>query len=139
MHCDEARESILDSLLEPLARERLAAMETHIAECETCAAFASAQRSLDTRLSTAMAAACLSPEFRTSLKTAIRRETSFAWPDFLPDLAHLVGCLFAIGILVVVLPQFGGSVIAGGAAFTAVTYFLQGLVRSSLESIEGDA
>jgi hypothetical protein len=139
MVCHEAQESILESLLESLPGDRRVAVERHIAECVTCSAFAALQQSLDTRLSAAMPPAYLSPGFRTSLKTAIRRETSLAWPDFLPDLAHLVGCVFAMGILVAVLPQFGGTVIAGGAAFTCVTYFLQGLLRSSLEELEGES
>ncbi len=138
MDCHEARDSILESLVESLATERRAAMESHIADCATCARFAGIQRTLDTRMAAALPPARLSPEFRTSLKRKIRRDQWTAWPDFLPDLAHLIGCAFAIILSLLLLPQHSGAVMVAGAAFTGVTYFFQGLLRSSLEAIEGD-
>ena len=141
MDCQEAQGSILESLVEGLAADRRAAMENHIAECSACASFAGMQHSLDARMAAALAGlrgVGLSTEFRTSLRRKIRRDPQPAWPDFLPDLAHLGGCVFATGLSVVVLPQYAGAVIVAGAAFTGVTYFFQGLLRSSLEALEGD-
>jgi hypothetical protein len=97
MDCHEAQECILEALTGQ-GGAGASACQHHIAGCETCAAFATMQRSLDARLTAALPPPCLSPDFRGSLKRAIRREISSAWPGFL----------------------------------------LQGLLRSSLELLEGD-
>ncbi len=52
------------------------------------------------------------------------RDPGLAWPDFLPDLAHLAGCAFAIVLSLFLLPRYAGTVLSAGVAFTAVTYFL---------------
>ena len=69
----------------------------------------------------------------------MRRDPVPVWPDFLPDLAHLAGCAVATGVAAFVLPVPAASVILAGAAFTGVTYFLQTVLRTSLEWLEGDA
>src|SRR5213593_488816 len=100
MDCQEAQESILESLVEPLGAERRRAMDNHIATCGTCRSFAEIQLVLDARLAAAVPTVRLSAGFRTSLRKRIRRDPVSAWPDFLPDLAHLAGCSVATGVSV---------------------------------------
>src|SRR6266542_3234498 len=139
MNCQEARESILELLVEPIGADRRRAMENHVATCGTCRGFAEMQRVLDARLTAALPAARLSATFRTGLREKIRRDPASAWPDFLPEIAHLAGCAAAIGMSVFLLPLPAGSVILAGAAFAGVTYFLQSVLRTCLEGLEGDA
>jgi anti-sigma factor RsiW len=139
MDCQQARESILESLVEPLGAAERQAVELHTTTCETCRSFAEIQRTLDARLAAALPAAVLSAGFRKSLKSRMRRDPGSAWPDFLPDLAHLAGCSVATGVSVFLLPLPAGSVILAGAAFTGLTFFLQAVVRASLDGLEGDA
>jgi hypothetical protein len=139
MDCQEAQESILESLVEPLGAGQRQAMDNHIATCGTCRSFAEIQRVLDARLAAAVPTARLSAGFRTSLRERMRRDPVSAWPDFLPDLAHLAGCSVATGVSVFLLPLPAGSVILACAAFTALTFFLQAVLRASLDGLEGDA
>jgi len=136
MHCIEVQQAIVQSLAEPLAVERRQAVENHLAECGTCRSFAETQRMLDARLAAAVPSAHLSPGFQAALKKRIRRDPVSAWPDFLPDLAHLCGCVVAILLSAFLLPSYSAAVIFAGAAFTVGTYFLQAVIRSSLERVE---
>src|SRR3954447_26663871 len=122
MDCNEAQENILESLTGQLAPEHRLDVENHIASCATCAGFAEIQRSLDARLTASSPAAQLSPDFRAALQVRVRRDPLTAWPDFLPDIAHLIGCGVAIGLLVFLLPLRPQTVLAAGAAFTGATY-----------------
>lgn len=136
MNCHEAQESVLDSLVETLAPEPRMAMEQHIAGCGVCSSFALAQRTLDLRLAAALPLARLSPGFRASFEERLRRETTTAWPDFLPDLAHVIGCAFAAVFSFFVLPrEWSGATVAG----VALTYVLQGFLRISLDELDGSA
>ena len=131
MDCDGVREAILDALVEPLAQARRAAAEAHLAGCPACAEFAQEHRLLDERLDAAILTPQLSPAFRASLKSRMMREADSAWPDSLPDVAHLIGCVFAVLLSLVVLQP--GMAILLGLVFTCVTYFLQAALRSSLD------
>lgn len=132
MDCRTAQDLILDALAEPLARETKAALDSHLAECSTCAAFAVQQRAIDRSMAMAPAPA-LSPTFRTSLRRRIRQEAaSSRWSDSLPDVAHLMGCAAAVAVVAIVAPMQTGAIIAGGAAFTGITFFLQAVLRSFL-------
>jgi hypothetical protein len=136
MHCHEAQEMILESLVEPLGTEQRMALERHLCTCPTCGVFAEVHLALDTQLAAAVPRARLSPGFRTSLKQKIRNESVSAWPDFLPDLAHLIGCAFATVLLLFVLRGHAATVILAGVLFTAVTYFVQAILRSSSEEAD---
>ena len=136
MNCAEAREILLDSLARPIAANIDLLMEDHIASCETCRRFVEIQRSLDARLTAAVPVVSLSSGFRSSLRTALNERHLRIWPESLPDIAHLTGCVLAIALLLLVIPQFSRTVLLAGAGFTAVTYFLQAVLRSSLERLE---
>jgi hypothetical protein len=138
MDCQETQESILDSLVESPATERYLAMENHLAGCETCSSFAEVQRTLESRLAAAVPQARLSPAFRSALRKRIQCDPEALWPEFLPDVAHLVGCALVIALSVFLLPFPSRSVILAGLAFTSVTYFLQAAVRGALSGLEAD-
>jgi hypothetical protein len=135
MNCEEAREMLLDSLAGPIAAD-IDLMKNHIASCETCQRFAEVQRSLDARLTAAVPVVSLSSGFRSSLRTRLSERHPRTWPEYLPDIAHLTGCALAITLLLLVMPQFSRTVLLAGTGFTAVTYFLQAVLRSSLERLE---
>jgi hypothetical protein len=139
MDCQEAQESILDEFEEPRATDRRLAVEIHIVSCETCRRFAKLQRVLDQRLAAAMPMACLRPGFRKAVTERIHNDPVTTWPDFLPDVAHIFGCALAIVLMLFLLPRHSETIVLTGAAFTAVTYFLQAAIRSSLDTLEGDA
>ena len=136
MNCEEARETLLDSLAGPIAAEIRLRMENHIASCESCRRFAEVQRSLDARFTAAVPVVSLTSGFRSSLRTRLNDRRSPTWPESLPDIAHLLGCALAMALLLLVIPQYSRTVLLVGTGFTGVTYFLQAVLRSSLERLE---
>jgi hypothetical protein len=130
MNCDEVRELLLNSSGDAL-------LEAHLAECETCRRFAALQRSLDTRLTAALGAPQLSPQFRSALREQLRSHSAQdGWSESLPDFAHLVGCALGTACLAAMLPKYSNAILPAAAAFTAVTYFLQAVLRSFLQAPE---
>jgi hypothetical protein len=135
MNCETAREILLESLAGPIAAD-MDLMEDHIASCNSCQSFAEAQQSLDARLRAAVPVVSLSSGFRSSLRRTLEERHLWSWPEHLPDIAHLIGCALAIALLLFVMPQFSRTVLLVGTGFTVVTYFLQAVLRSSLERLD---
>ena len=134
MNCNEAQNALLDSLCESIPDSRRQPMENHIASCEVCRRFAEIQRLIDARMGAAVPVLSLSPGFRSSLREKLRdHPVPVGWPESLPDIAHLMGCALAIALLLLFMPQYSRTVLAVGSGFTAVTYFFQAVLRSSLE------
>jgi predicted anti-sigma-YlaC factor YlaD len=138
MNCEQARETLLDSLTEPARPEVRLLMEDHIASCEACRRFAGVQRTIDARLTATVPAVSLSPGFRSSLRERLDHRPIPSWPESLPDIAHLAGCALGIVLLLLILPQYSRTVLLAGSGFTVVTYFLQAVLRSSVERLEPD-
>jgi hypothetical protein len=138
MDCREAQEQILESLAETRPSAKTFDLESHLASCAACRTFSETQFMLDLQLSTAISKPPLSPTFRTSLMKRVRREPLSVWPEFLPDVAHLAGCGCATALCVALLPFPSGRVILAGLGFTLVTYFVQSVIRGSLEPWEED-
>ena len=136
MNCEQARETLLDSLTEPVRAEVHHLIENHIAGCEACRRFAGVQRTIDARLTAAVPAVSLSPGFRSSLRARLHQRQIPSWPESLPDIAHLAGCALGIVLLLLILPQYSRTVLLAGSGFTVVTYFVQAVVRSSVERLE---
>jgi predicted anti-sigma-YlaC factor YlaD len=136
MDCQTARELILESLAEPRLAATTPELETHLAECEACRSFSETQRTLDLQLSAAITAPPLNPGFRASLAKRVRREPVSAWPDFLPDVAHITGCICATALCLSILPFPPGSVMLAGLGFTLGTWVVQTVLRGSLEEWE---
>src|SRR3954465_12480442 len=129
MDCRDAQERILELSMTGPGCER-GALDGHVSTCPECARFAELQRRLDARLTSAIPPARLGPAFRSSLRKKMRRDEASAWPDFLPDVAHLVGCAAGSVLAVAAVPAYAGAVLGIGGAFTVVTYFFQAVVRS---------
>jgi predicted anti-sigma-YlaC factor YlaD len=138
MDCPQAQEQILDSLAVPQTAASAADLDHHIAECDKCRCFFEVQQQLDLQLSLAISAPSLSPRFRQSVIENLRPQPYDLWPEFLPDRAHFAGCIFATALSIWILPFPAGSIFLAGLAFTLVTYFVQAVVRGSLESLEED-
>ena len=136
MDCPKAQEQVLESLAETRAGANTPDLDTHLAGCEACRSFSETQFMLDLQLSAAISAPALSPALRASLAKRVRREPLSVWPEFLPDVAHVVGCVFATALCLSVLPFPAGSVMLAGLAFTLVTYFVQAVLLGSLEAWE---
>src|SRR5258708_7631695 len=136
MECQTAQELILESLAETRPGATTPELEIHLAGCAACRSFSETQFMLDLQLSAAISAPALSPEFRASLVKRVRREPLSVWPEFLPDVAHITGCTCATAVCLSILPFPVGSVILTGLAFTLVTYFVQTVLRGSLEAWE---
>jgi predicted anti-sigma-YlaC factor YlaD len=133
MDCHEAQEQILEAIDVSRTNGDSLGLERHLAECEGCREFFAVQRNLDRRLTASITSPTLSPNFRDSLAKNVRREPLAAWPEFLPDLAHIAGCVFAIALCLTILPFPPTTVIAAGGAIAFATYFLQSVIRSLFE------
>ena len=59
----------------------------------------------------------------------LHRQPFFVWPEFLPDAAHLAGCMFALALCVLILPFRAGPIVLAGLAFTLTTYFAQSVIQ----------
>ena len=90
MKCSECREEILDSI----GQQSSAKLQDHISNCNECRRFAGIQQMLHDRFTSASSAQ-LSRNFRFDLRARLTRERTFVWPDYLPDIAHLLGGVIA--------------------------------------------
>jgi predicted anti-sigma-YlaC factor YlaD len=133
MDCQTARELILESLTETGRAVEAPELEVHLAGCKACRGFSDTQFRLDLQLSATISAPALSPAFRTSLAKRVRREPLWAWPEFLPDVAHVAGCMCATALCLALLPFPPAQVTLAALGFTLATYFVQSVIRSSLE------
>ena len=139
MDCRKAQEQILEYLAETRPGANTPDLEAHLAGCEACRSFSETQFRLDLQLSAAISAPPLSAAFRTSLAKRVRREPVSVWPEFLPDVAHVVGCVCATALCLSMLPFAAGPVMLAGLAFTIVTYFVQAVLQGSLGAWEEDS
>jgi hypothetical protein len=131
MNCEQAQNDMLDSLLE--AGDVNAPVENHIATCEKCQRFLAIQQAIDAHLTEETSSVALSPQFRAALRARLdpHRWPSWIWPEWLPDLAHLIGCISASAVLMVVFPEHAKLVATYGAGFTGITYFLQAIAHDT--------
>jgi anti-sigma factor RsiW len=136
MNCEQARQTLFDSLDGPITAERRLLLEDHISKCEACRRFAEVQRTIDARLTAAAPVACLSSGFRASLQQKLSDPIVPGRQESLPDIAHLAGCGLGILLLLAIMPQYSKIVLAGGLGFTGVTYFLQAVLRNALDNLE---
>ena len=136
MNCEHAQETILDSLDGPITAERRLLLENHMATCEDCRRFAELQRPIDARMTACVQVPSLSAGFRASLQQKLSDERVPTWSESLPDIAHLAGCALGVVLLLLLLPQYSRTVLLAGSGFTVVTYFVQAVVRSSVERLE---
>jgi anti-sigma factor RsiW len=133
MDCHETQERLLESFEGAVSPLEKAQLDRHLAECAECTRFAVLQIQLDLRLREGIAAPQLSSSFRAGLQARIARQQREPWPDWLPDLAHLIGSVVAIGSCALLLPVPLPVVLGTGILVAFLTYSLQTLLVSALE------
>jgi len=137
MNCEETRHLLLSSLDAPVVRQSDALLQAHLGECEACRRFDTLHRQLDARLADALPVLPLSAEFRSALREKLPRHSAQErWSDSLPDIAHLAGCALATLCLLALIPRHSSAVLAAAVGFTTITFFLQAVLRSFLQSPE---
>ena len=137
MKCENARDAILESLLEPQSDEAQAMIEAHVAECRSCAAFKLAQRDLDRQLAQHLRPPTLPPGFRTALRRRVVRQDSPAfWSDLLPDVVHFASCGVVTLLALVWLPLSAPVVLTAATGGTLFTHLVLTAVRESLDAAE---
>jgi hypothetical protein len=128
--CVEAQAAILDHLM---GLEHSSVWQPHVEECDCCREFLSAQRELEQGLMSE-ARVVLSIPRSNRVVRPVSPAAEPSWADWWPDAAHVAGCSVATILLFVILPSEvapRGVVLAGGLAFTCISYFLQALLRES--------
>jgi hypothetical protein len=130
MRCSDCQDAILDSVGQWYA----SAVQHHLSGCAECRQFDNIQRNLHERFTGSPAYS--SSRLRLALKERLARERNFAWPDFLPDVAHLAGCALATAGSLFVLPWSASSIVTVGAALTVITYLLQSALRDAMQDEE---
>ncbi len=136
MTCHEAQEAVLASLDETLSALETAGLEAHLSGCDDCRDFRAAQVEMDRELSAALPPPELTPGFRAALRKQIRREPTRPWPDLLPDILHVGGCVVATLICALTAPVPIHVTITTGTLVTAASYLLQIACRAALEEVE---
>jgi predicted anti-sigma-YlaC factor YlaD len=135
MECENAREAILESLLEPPSNEAQAMIEAHVAECRSCAAFMLTQRHLDRQLSQHLRPPTLPPAFRSTLRRRVRQEPAF-WSDLLPDVVHFASCGVVTLLALLWVPISAPVVLTAATCGTLLTHLVLTAFRESLDAAE---
>jgi anti-sigma factor RsiW len=128
MDCTHAQELLLDEIdgqVEPAERPELL---RHLAGCEACRAFAGLQRQLDAELRRSFSVEGLDARFRPALEKRLGKEP---WPDWLPDLAYLVGAALATAATIVALPFPASSTWWIGGALAALGFVAHSVLASA--------
>ena len=128
MKCSACKEEILGSIGE----RHSVSVQDHISDCSECRQFAGVQQILHGRFTPASSVQ-LGRAFRFALRKRLARERTFAWPDYLPDIAHLIGGAIATAVSLIVLPWPLLPVLIAEAAFTGITYLIQSTLRDALQ------
>ncbi len=123
MDCHQAEERILDELASG-AGDAPPELHAHLASCPACAAFASAQRELDVRLSRLLAPPEMSPAFRSALRRRMTHDRNPWWKETAADAVHFAGW-GAATLVGLRLPYLDPSVVAiVGVTGALLTYVL---------------
>ena len=139
MDCLQAQHAIVDAFIEPPSAQTRAMIEAHIADCQSCAAFAEAQRDLDRRLTARLAPPELGAGFHAAVRARVRREARLFWSDLLPDAVHFVSCGVVTVLGLIWLPLSVPVVLAVGAVGTMLTHIALTAVHDSLDAAEETA
>lgn len=135
MNCQTAQERLLEKFESALTANERQELELHLSGCTHCAQFNRRQNALDLQLRQTITAPLLGPGFRAAVLERIRGEPKL-WPEWLPDVAHLIGSAMAITLCVILLPFPAVTVLGVGTTLAITTYSLQALIVSSWEELE---
>lgn len=134
MPCHEFETLIMDSLDASSSEGARAALDTHLAACAGCRAFAAAQKTLDARLAASLASIAPPAYFRARVLARVRAERStpraerLPWTKILDATAWLASTgavSFALAKLLPPMPAIppDAALIAGYAAGAAALAF----------------
>ena len=130
MDCTEAQELLLDELDAPLEpAERREALH-HLDGCEPCRAFAALQRQLDAELQVGVPVLVLDAGFRRRLDVHLAARQP--WPEWLPELAYVVGAALATAASVLALPFPVSSTWWIGTALAGLGLLVHSLLARAL-------
>ena len=133
MDCTHAQDLLLDEidgLLDPADRPDL---QRHLAGCEVCRAFASVQRQLDAELRKSTPVVSLDARFRPALERRLGKEP---WPEWLPDVAYLLGAALATAATLVALPFPASRTWWIGGALAALGFVLHSVLASTFSDLD---
>jgi anti-sigma factor RsiW len=134
MDCTRAQELALDELDADIADTERAELQRHLATCPACAAFGELQGRLDAELSRWLATTTVGPRFRRSLERRLAEER--LWPEWLPDLASLLGAGLATAACVLLLPYPASRTWWLGLAIAGTGLVLQTIFSTILEELD---
>jgi anti-sigma factor RsiW len=137
MDCTQAQERLLDELDAPLEPAERHEVLRHLDDCERCGAFAALQRQLDAELRDGAPALVLDAGFRRRLggRLAVRQP----WPEWLPELAYVVGAALATAASVLALPFPVSSTWWIGGALAGLGLLVHSLVATALCGLDAPA
>jgi anti-sigma factor RsiW len=130
MDCTQAQELLLDELDAPLEPAERREARHHLDDCERCRAFAALQRQLDAEPRDGVPALVLDAGFRRTL--AVRLAVRQPWPEWLPELAYVVGAPLATAASVLALPLPVSSTWWIGSALAGTGLLVHNLVARAL-------
>lgn len=114
MDCTRAEDLLIERLDAPVAPADESELRHHLEGCDRCRAFAALQRQLDAELADGAPVLLLDERFRRAVE--VRLAAQRRWPDWLPDLAYVVGGAFATAATILALPlPVSGTWWIGGA------------------------
>jgi anti-sigma factor RsiW len=102
MDCTRAEDLLLEELDAPVAPAERGELLHHLEGCKRCRAFAALQRRLDAELADGAPVLLLDAGFRRTLDA--RLAVQQRWPEWLPELAYVVGGAFATVAAILALP-----------------------------------
>jgi anti-sigma factor RsiW len=136
MDCQHAQDAIVESFIEAMPTDVMAAVEAHAKGCPECGAFAERQRVLDGRLRAMLAPPLVSPRFRAAIRERVRHERPMFWTDLLPDVVHFASCGVVTILGLVWLPLSASVVLAVAAAVTVLAHVVLTAAHDSLDAVE---
>ena len=137
MDCTQAQDLLLDELDAPLDPAKRREALHHLDGCESCRAFAALQRRLDAELRDGVPALVLDAGFRRTLDVQLAARQP--WPEWLPELAYVVGAALATAVSVLALPLPVSSTWWIGSALAGLGLLVHSLVARALCELDAPA
>ena len=130
MDCTQAQDLLLDELDAPLDPAARSGLRRHMDGCEGCRAFAALQRQLDAELRDGAPVLALDAGFRPALD--VRLAVQQRWPDWLPEIAYVVGAALATAATMLALPFPLSSTWWIGSALAGLGLLAHSLVAKAI-------
>jgi anti-sigma factor RsiW len=114
MDCTQVEDLLVAQLDAPDTPAEESELRHHLEGCDRCRAFAALQRQIDAELADGAPVLLLDARFRRAVEARVAVQR--LWPEWLPDLAYVVGGAFATAATILALPfPVSGTWWIGGA------------------------